>query len=108
MSFISSLSWHDLQRLREVVRKVHMANFPEHHINPQEMDKIIEAMGPIALEEELCALIEGEKTAGVNGVQLVPGDRPDITEQESISRKWQIYNEQQAMKKKLIITDAET
>ena len=88
MSFISSLSWQDLQRLREVVRKVHMANFPEHHIHPYEMDRIIEAVGPVALEQELCALIEGEKSSGVDGAVLVPADRPDMTEEEINMQKF--------------------
>lgn len=69
MSFLTTLSFQDLQRLRSVVRQVHMSNYRERHITDRECDKMIEAWGPRALEIDLRRLVDGER--------MIPLDRPD-------------------------------
>ena len=51
MHFVSSLSFQDLQLLREAVRRVHMAEYREDHITTAEMDRIIENIGPETREK---------------------------------------------------------
>ena len=46
MTFINDLKHQDLLRLRRVVRKVHMKNYPENLMTDHEADRIIEAIGP--------------------------------------------------------------
>jgi hypothetical protein len=45
-SFSTALSWSDRKLLREVVKKVHLANYPEHLLNDREADRVIDAFGP--------------------------------------------------------------
>ena len=61
MSFITTLSFKDLQRLREVVRKVHMAHYREDHVSDYECDRIIDALGPGVLEWDLKRLVDGKE-----------------------------------------------
>lgn len=82
MSFLSTLSFHDLQTLREVVRKVFMANFADRHITTRECDKMIDAFGEETLQKHIRALVDGRGRAGVDGVSLVPDDRPDGDERQ--------------------------
>jgi hypothetical protein len=82
MSFLTQISFNDLLRLREVVRKVHMTYYRDHQITPHEMDKLIEALGPEILEAELKNLVDGQAAANVNGTLLVPSDLPDKKEGE--------------------------
>ena len=56
--WLGSLSFDDLQKLRQVVRKVHMKNYPASHMTEREMDRIIEAIGPRVAEKQLKALID--------------------------------------------------
>lgn len=50
-SFIGQLSLSDLNILRKVVKKVHMAYYPpEMKIANREADRIIEAMGPETIQ----------------------------------------------------------
>ena len=46
MTFINDIKYEDLARLRRVVKKIHMKNYPEHLYDDREADKIIEALGP--------------------------------------------------------------
>tara|TARA_R110000823_G_scaffold4918_8_gene19643 strand:- start:1707 stop:1901 length:195 start_codon:yes stop_codon:yes gene_type:complete len=50
MTFLNELSYPDLSRLRRVVKKVHMKNYPEHLMTSREADVIIEALGPEVAE----------------------------------------------------------
>jgi hypothetical protein len=50
MTFLNNLKLQDLLRLRRVVRKVHMKNYPEALMHDQEADRIIEALGPAIAE----------------------------------------------------------
>ncbi|MBO03232.1 MAG: hypothetical protein CMG35_11390 [Candidatus Marinimicrobia bacterium] len=59
--WLGSLSFDDLQRLRKVVRLVHMKNYPKRQITNREMDRIIEAIGPRVAEQQLKALIDAGK-----------------------------------------------
>ncbi len=60
-NWLGSLSFDDLQRLRKVVRLVHMKNYPKRQITNREMDRIIEAIGPRVAEQQLKALIDAGK-----------------------------------------------
>jgi hypothetical protein len=44
--FSSSLSWPDRLKLRAVVKKVHMRNFPTEMVTDYEADKMIDAIAP--------------------------------------------------------------
>jgi hypothetical protein len=46
MNFIGTLSRQDLDLLRGIVRKVHLAYVPREHATEKECDKLIEALGP--------------------------------------------------------------
>ena len=45
MSFLNSLSIKDRRRLRIIVKKVHLKNYPTHMITDYEADKLVEAFG---------------------------------------------------------------
>lgn len=46
MAFTSELSLADRQRLRAVVRNVHLKHYPQHMLTNYECDKLIDAWGP--------------------------------------------------------------
>ena len=50
MSFISTISSQDLNVLRKIVRKVHLAYVPLEHATDKECDKLIESLGPEIVE----------------------------------------------------------
>jgi len=45
MSFLNSLSLKDRTRLRTIVKKIHLKNYPTHMITNYEADKLVEAFG---------------------------------------------------------------
>lgn len=45
MSFLNSLSLKDRRRLRTIVKRVHLKNYPTHMITDYEADKLVEAFG---------------------------------------------------------------
>jgi|TARA_Y100001947_G_C10318989_1_gene295273 hypothetical protein len=45
MSFLNSLSLKDRRRLRIIVKRVHLKNYPTHMITDYEADKLVEAFG---------------------------------------------------------------
>ena len=45
MSFLNNLSLKDRRRLRIIVKKVHLKNYPTHMITDYEADKLVEAFG---------------------------------------------------------------
>jgi len=45
MSFVSTLSVQDLNRLRAIVKKVHLSYYPKDMITNYEADKLIESFG---------------------------------------------------------------
>lgn len=94
MSFITTLSFTDLTRLREVVRKVYMSNFKSRHINDFECDKMIEALGERVLQIDLKRLVDRSGEAGIDGGFLLPDDIPDIDEAETNRRKMVIRQEE--------------
>jgi len=51
--FLSELSWNDLQKLRLVVKRVHMVHYPSDKVTDHEADKIIEALGPDIMQKEI-------------------------------------------------------
>ncbi len=52
-SFIYNLDRIDLQRLREITRRVHLQYNPDQRLNDMECDKIIEEIGPDAAIDTL-------------------------------------------------------
>jgi hypothetical protein len=46
MSFIDTLSIKDRNRLRAIVKKVHLSYYPTDMINNYEADKLIDSFGP--------------------------------------------------------------
>lgn len=50
MSFIGTISGQDLQLLRKIVRKVHLAYVADEHATDKECDKLIESLGPEIVE----------------------------------------------------------
>ena len=46
MSFVSTLSVKDLNRLRIIVKKVHLSYYPKDMITNYEADKLIDSFGP--------------------------------------------------------------
>lgn len=58
-SFLSSLSFHDLQRLRAVVKRVHMRYHPPELYTDREADRIIEALGPQIMEQQVKHAVDG-------------------------------------------------
>jgi hypothetical protein len=51
MSFISTIGKQDLDLLRGIVRKVHLAYVPKEHATNKECDKLIESLGPEIAEK---------------------------------------------------------
>ena len=45
MSFLNNLSLKDRRRLRIIVKRVHLKNYPTHMITDYEADKLVEAFG---------------------------------------------------------------
>ena len=60
MSFINTISQKDRNRLRTIVKKVHLKNYPTHMITDYEADKLVEAFG----EETIYNLLKSN--VGVN------------------------------------------
>jgi hypothetical protein len=61
---LSALSWQDLTRLRNAVRRVHMRHYPTSHLNWQEADRIIETIGEETAQKLLKRLVDGHLTDG--------------------------------------------
>lgn len=51
MSFISAIGKQDLDLLRGIVRKVHLAYVPKDKATNKECDKLIESLGPEIAEK---------------------------------------------------------
>lgn len=45
-SFSASLNWTDRQRLRKIVKNVHLKNYPTDMITDYEADKLIDVLAP--------------------------------------------------------------
>jgi len=58
MSIIPELKWDDHKRLRLIVRKVHMKNYPDALMTDTEADRIIESIGPEVLEKMIKAQVD--------------------------------------------------
>ena len=55
------LSYTDRQRLRKIVKKVHLKHLPKSHLTDKEADKMIEALGPATREKLIVMYIENVK-----------------------------------------------
>ena len=60
MSFLQTISIEDRRRLRKIVKKVHLKNYPTQFITDREADKLVEACG----EETVYNLIKKHKDLG--------------------------------------------
>lgn len=60
MSFISSLDPVDLERLREIVRRVYWKKQKARHKTDYEVDKFIEAIGPGVQESLIKSLVDNK------------------------------------------------
>jgi len=58
MSIIPELKWDDHKRLRLIVRKVHMKNYPDTLMTDTEADRIIESIAPEVLEKMIKAQVD--------------------------------------------------
>ena len=61
---LSELSFHDLQRLRRVVRRLHMQYYPEEHCTDRECDRLIESFVPATVERLIKKLVDGKIVDG--------------------------------------------
>ena len=62
MSFLQSISLTDRRRLRKVVKRVHLKNYPTEHINDYEADKLIESFAPNVVESFIKMAVDSGKT----------------------------------------------
>lgn len=62
-SFLTGLSWPELQALRAIVRRVHMKRVSAGRMTDRECDRIIESYGPKVAEGQLKVAID-TKVAG--------------------------------------------
>jgi hypothetical protein len=60
-NWLGSLSFHDLQRLRAAVRKVHLHYMPAETYTDREADKLIEVLGPVVGERLLKREVDGKR-----------------------------------------------
>ena len=61
---ITALSWADLQRLRAVVRRVHMRHYPADFCTDREADMIICSLAPETAEKMIKIAVEDKLTEG--------------------------------------------
>ena len=63
--WLGSLSYEDLRRLRVVVKRVHMSNYPTELMTDREADRIIESFGPdVAMKRLKAGIDEGLLSGG--------------------------------------------
>ena len=55
-----TLTHNNRQRLREVVRRVHMKHYPTERLNDYEADKIRAALAPESAERFIKAVVDGK------------------------------------------------
>ena len=65
MAFLSELSFNDLQRLRRLVKQVHLRFHPKDKLTDREADRLIETLGPEIMEQDIKRAME------VHGDRLV-------------------------------------
>ena len=58
MSYLETISFHDRKRLRNIVKKVHLKNYPTEFINNYEADKLIESFAPKVVEKMLKQFVD--------------------------------------------------
>lgn len=61
---LATLSWQDLVRLRNAVRRVHMRHYPTEHCTTRECDRIIETIGEATAQRMLKRLVDGKMADG--------------------------------------------
>ena len=58
-SFTTRLKYEDLQKLRAILKRVHMANYPTEMITDREADRIIDVLGPETQEYLIRRAVSG-------------------------------------------------
>jgi len=61
--YSTKLKWEDRQKLRAVVKKIHMRHYPEDHMTDFEADRIIDVIAPGTAEYLVRKHIHGETFA---------------------------------------------
>jgi hypothetical protein len=61
---LAELSFHDLQRLRAAVRRVHMKYYPGDFCTDREADRLIETLGEQTAQRMLKSLVDGKLPDG--------------------------------------------
>lgn len=56
----AELRGRNLQRLRTIVKRVHLKHYPSEHITDREADRVIDAMAPETAERIIRAVIDGK------------------------------------------------
>ena len=62
MSFVQTLTIRDRRRLRAVVKKVNLKNYPKEMITDYEADKLIDSFAPNVVEKFLKLGVDSGKT----------------------------------------------
>ena len=62
MSFVQTLTIRDRRRLRAVVKKIHLKNYPTEMITDYEADKLIDSFAPNVVEKFLKLGVDSGKT----------------------------------------------
>ena len=62
MSFLQTISLKDRRRLRQVVKKIHLKNYPTEFITDKEADKLIESFAPNVVEKFIKMGVDSGKT----------------------------------------------
>ena len=62
MSFVQTLTIRDRRRLRAVVKKIHLKNYPQEMITDYEADKLIDSFAPNVVEKFLKLGVDSGKT----------------------------------------------
>ena len=62
MSFVQTLTTRDRRRLRAVVKKIHLKNYPTEMITDYEADKLIDSFAPNVVEKFLKLGVDTGKT----------------------------------------------
>ncbi len=62
MSFVQTLTIRDRRRLRAVVKKIHLKNYPTEMITDYEADKLIDSFAPNVVEKFLKLGVDTGKT----------------------------------------------
>lgn len=61
-----ALTRRNRQRLREVVKRVHLQHYPTEHVTDREADRVIATLAPEAAERAIKLLVDGKIADGLS------------------------------------------